>query len=85
MHPDVVELWSYKLRTLLDQIIQVLNMKGLHHCIAKIEGLEIWVCDKNSVPIQIKSRKLLSVKKYLQKSNYINPKQDGDIFFLIFL
>ena len=57
-------------------------MKGIHHYIAKIEGFRNVTKTQNS--FTNKSRKLLSVKKYLQQV-IINPKQDGEIVLVIFL
>ena len=34
---------------MLDQVIQVWNIKGLHHPVAG--DMKIWVCCKNSVPL----------------------------------
>ena len=57
-------------------------MKGIHHYIAKIEGFRNVTKTQNS--FTNKSRKLLSVKKYLQQV-IINPKQDREIGLAIFL
>ena len=48
LQPDVVDIWYYKLWILLYQIVLVGNIKGLNLQVAKI-----WVCDKNTIPLQL--------------------------------
>ena len=78
LQPNVVDLRYFKLWILLDQIIQVWNIKGLQYLVAGILRLEIWVCVKNSNPL-FKSWKKLHIssvtkgKKDAKNTNVIFP------------
>ena len=56
-----VNLWFFKLRLFNLTEIIVWNIKGLQHQVAKINGLKIRVCDKDSIPFRSinDSRRLL--------------------------
>ena len=40
LQPDVKCLWYIKLDSLLDQIVKIWNIKGLHHQVVKLLGLD---------------------------------------------
>ena len=58
MEPNVVDLRYFKLWFLLNQILHVWNIKGLHHLVAEILGLEHWSLWQKIISLRILVRKI---------------------------
>ena len=86
--PNVVDLGYFKLTILLDQIILIWNIKGLHHQVEKIKGLEIsslWLKFTLEKIQCLKSKKIVycNVKGILSNLEGINYWYEKGIYLLI--